>query len=789
MSMSPRIRKISLLIFNKKFDKIDIACYGWNKPKRKGISMKKNICYLLVCLQLMSNMVTTVYAAEKEIQGTEESLAVVAETEAFYSEAAEMVTEVIAEEAQGSAALSGVCGDNLKWVLENGVLTISGAGAMYDFKPVDKAPWHEYRTSIKSAVLENGVSSIGTYAFNSFDSNFYALETISLPDSLISIGENAFENCQALTHISIPESVTSIGDYAFGSSGLVSIEIPGSIVSIESTFGFCRNLTSVTLHEGLVEIGGTAFYGCEQLSSITIPDSVKIIGERAFSLTNLKSIVIPGNVKSLGKSLFDRCYNLESVSISASVEDIGAGIFTSCPKLTNLTVHGENQHYSAEDNILFNKDKTELIFCSNGKSGEYTIPASVTCIAEEAFRDCKNITGITIPEGVVHIGERAFQHCDSMTSIVIPDSATDIGIYAFGYSGITNVAIPKSWTAIPEGAFASCDNLTAITIPDNITAIGDSAFQYTGLKSIYIPETVTSIGASAFNRTYLSSVSIPGSVVLLNDNVFKKCNELKTVYFKGNAPQFIEDDLMEPGCFYGTTTTVYYPANNLTWTADVMHDHGGSITWIPYVPDCSNGHTEEVLAGKEATCTESGLTVGKKCSVCGAVTDEQEVIPAKGHAYDDDKDLACNVCGAERQEKVETNVMHRLYNPNSGEHFYTGSEEERDVLVSLGWIYEGIAWNAPTKTGDSVYRLYNPNSGDHHYTMSAEERDMLVGVGWQYEGVCWNSASAENLPLYRLYNPNADCGSHHYTGSEEERDHLVSLGWIYEGIGWFGMVN
>ena len=143
-------------------------------------------------------------------------------------------------------------------------------------------------------------------------------------------------------------------------------------------------------------------------------------------------------------------------------------------------------------------------------------------------------------------------------------------------------------------------------------------------------------------------------------------------------------------------------------------------------------------------------------------------------------------------EQVQTTPMYRLYNPNSGEHFYTGSLEEKENLVSVGWNYEGIAWNAPIKGGDPVYRLYNPNSGDHHYTMSAEEREMLVSVGWKYEGVCWNSVSSKDssaIPLFRLYNPNADCGSHHYTTSTEERDNLVAVGWILEGIGWFGAGN
>ena len=140
-----------------------------------------------------------------------------------------------------------------------------------------------------------------------------------------------------------------------------------------------------------------------------------------------------------------------------------------------------------------------------------------------------------------------------------------------------------------------------------------------------------------------------------------------------------------------------------------------------------------------------------------------------------------------QSENKDVTAMYRLYNPNSGEHFYTGSVEEKNMLVSVGWQYEGIAWNAPTKHGTLVYRLYNPNNGDHHYTMSDVERDNLVAVGWQYEGVAWNSASSSNVPMYRLYNPNADCGSHHYTGSVQERDYLVSLGWHYEGIGWYGI--
>ncbi len=132
-------------------------------------------------------------------------------------------------------------------------------------------------------------------------------------------------------------------------------------------------------------------------------------------------------------------------------------------------------------------------------------------------------------------------------------------------------------------------------------------------------------------------------------------------------------------------------------------------------------------------------------------------------------------------------LLHRMYNPNSGEHFYTDSATERYKLIISGWIYEGDGWIAPEK-GDPVYRLYNKNAGDHHYTMSARERDKLIEADWDYEGIGWYSAPKDTgTPLYRLYNPNCTgAGSHHYTTSEKEKDKLVGMGWKYEGIGWYG---
>ena len=193
-----------------------------------------------------------------------------------------------------------------------------------------------------------------------------------------------------------------------------------------------------------------------------------------------------------------------------------------------------------------------------------------------------------------------------------------------------------------------------------------------------------------------------------------------------------------------------------------------SITWTSASDSIATVSADGVVTGKSA-----GTTTLTASAEDGKVT----------------KKLTVTVTKKEDSGKSqESRSMYRLYNPNSGEHFYTSNQGERDHLVSLGWRYEGVAWNAPL-TGAPIFRLYNPNAGDHHYTGSEKERDDLVKLGWKYEGVAWYTApSTTKKPQYRLYNPNCTgAGAHHYTGSIEERDGLVKLGWRYEGIAWYGV--
>lgn len=141
----------------------------------------------------------------------------------------------------------------------------------------------------------------------------------------------------------------------------------------------------------------------------------------------------------------------------------------------------------------------------------------------------------------------------------------------------------------------------------------------------------------------------------------------------------------------------------------------------------------------------------------------------------------------EEVETTSTQEMYRLYNRQTGEHFYTGNANEKNTLVKGGWRYEGIGWYAPSSSNTPVYRLYNQNSKDHHYTTNGTERDTLIRAGWKDEGISWYSDDSQRVPLYRQYNPNARTGNHNYTTDKGENDQLCRMGWKAEGIGWYGI--
>ena len=257
------------------------------------------------------------------------------------------------------AESSGTCGPNLKWHLtDDGVLTISGKGEMYDYSvPYNSAPWRYF--GVKRIIVGDSVTTIGEYAFSYCSS----LTSITIPNSVTTIKEYAFSNCSSLTSVTIPNSVTTIGDNAFNG---------------------CSSLTSVTIPNSVTTIGGWAFSGCSSLTSVTIPNSVTRIGSEAFSdCTNLQKVNIGNSVKTIGEFAFNKCTNITQISSEAVVPPTcESGVFfyinTSKCKLIvpKNSLDAYKQAYQWEDFSLIEGSTTGItntVYNKAGLADVYTI--------------------------------------------------------------------------------------------------------------------------------------------------------------------------------------------------------------------------------------------------------------------------------------------------------------------------------------------------------------------------------------------------------------------------------
>ena len=250
-----------------------------------------------------------------------------------------------------------------------------------------------------------------------------------MPASLTSVTVNggnilfgAFSNCSGLENIYISDGITNIGECAFYE---------------------CSGLTSVVIPESVTAIDSMAFNGCTSLPSIVIGDGVTSIGDCAFqNCTGLTSIIIPNGVTKISGGAFNGCSSLTSIAIPASVTSIDPlAVFAGCTNLKEIRVNEDNANYASDDaGVLFNKDKTRLMYFPGGFSGSYSIPDSVTYISEAIFQNCTGLTSITISDSMTEISWSLFSRCTGLTSITIPESITSIGGAAFeGCNNLTDV--------------------------------------------------------------------------------------------------------------------------------------------------------------------------------------------------------------------------------------------------------------------------------------------------------------------------------------------------------------
>ena len=371
-----------------------------------------------------------------------------------------------------------------------------------------------WRTKVEEITIPGSVVSIGNGAFNNsclryvnisegvkrigaFTFSHCRIDNISIPSSVISIGNYAFYDCTSLTDVTLNEGLTSIGGCAFEDcKNLENISIPTSVITIgDLAFANCTSikeitisannsigenafkesgLTSVTFLEGVEVINDGAFYGCNSLASVSLPEGLKRIGKGAFQGNNLVNITIPSSVTDIGEGAFSNSGSLVTFEFPDGITHLERNVLYGCSKLRNVS-----------------------------------IPSNVTSIGNEAFLNCRSLNDIILPEGLTVVGESAFGTCESLKSVTIPGSVVSIGKSAFSYcTGLTDLIFQEGVDSIGEFAFHGCTKLSNLTLPSSLTTIGSCAFEHCiELTSITIPQHVKSIGSYAFGQGGVKEVT------------------------------------------------------------------------------------------------------------------------------------------------------------------------------------------------------------------------------------------------------------------------------------------
>ncbi|WP_298482248.1 leucine-rich repeat protein [uncultured Ruminococcus sp.] len=468
--------------------------------------------------------------------------------------------------------------DNLQWSVKDAILCISGTGDMTDSE-AGAYPWSDYY--YEEVWLEEGVTSIGAYAFSKNDLVFAdlpstlteigksafadtSLTQIRLPDAVTTVGAGAFSGCESLSKAVLSQEMTEISDRMFAESGISQIQIPQNITAIGSeAFYACSSLETLSLGDQITQIGNQAFSysgltsltlpdsyvptdqndrlvnGCENLKNFTMSGEITYLPAYYFDGCVLHTLILPDALTEIAPHAFSNCWLCnfnESVAIPESVTTMGEAAFESCCTPYATTIVFENPYftYYAGDNI-------EKSFSNTGE-----------------FNAWEPSYDITVPDDVTEIPDERFSGYTHLHNVTLPESLQSIGARAFSDSGVHYANIPKNVAFIGEGVFDNCKDIWEITfcndmsaqeiqpyfetcnssatyniiLPDSMESIPDGYFKdCANLGDVTIPETVKTIEAGAFQNTGIRRITIPETVEYISPDAFQNCKRLLEVTF------------------------------------------------------------------------------------------------------------------------------------------------------------------------------------------------------------------------------------------------------------------
>lgn len=350
----------------------------------------------------------------------------------------------------------------------------------------------------------------------------------------------AFGYCYDLEKVSLPETVLTVG---------------------QSAFLYCEALKEVTFSEGLQIIEPHAFDNCISLQKISFPSTLQLISEQAFTDCESLADINFGSKSSLeliSVEAFARCKSLTNVTLPASLTFCGERAFLYCSNLEAISVASANEKFSSFEGVLYNKDFTEVVECP-GALTSVTLKETVTKIQPSAFYGCFNLKEVAFPSSLEAIGGWAFFGCLALQEISLPESVKTIGAAAFkNCAAITEVKLPPLLTEIPESAFSTCYALKSIDIHNNITSIGNNAFsECFALTKAEIGHKVTTIGDRAFHFcTALTDVTLGESVEWIGFRAFMGDEEIQNFLCYPEVPPVVDGELVEPEVYESATLYV-----------------------------------------------------------------------------------------------------------------------------------------------------------------------------------------------------------------------------------------